>query len=209
VSRESPEARTGGSLPDLVQRIQAGEATAEAELVERFSRGLGLALRRLAPSAALADDLLQQTLWLTIRKVRQGEIADPERLAGFIHSTARNLFIADRRKEARYVTAAEDLPPALREATAGAAQAEPSPLQQVLREEEARLARQLLGELRVGRDRELLLRFYLASDSKEDICRDLGVDPERFSRVLHRARERFRDLWQRAEKRRTLERYRR
>ena len=75
---------------------------AESELVARFSRGLLLMLRRLVQNPALADDLHQETLALVIEKIRRGEVREPEKLAGFIRSTARNLFIADRRKEARY-----------------------------------------------------------------------------------------------------------
>ena len=59
----------------------------------------------------------------------------------------------------------------------------------------------LLAELRYDRDRQLLLRFYLSDDSKEALCADLEIEPERFHQVLFRARERLRELWERAEKR--------
>src|SRR4051795_10527346 len=91
-----------GDLTRLVERIRAGERAGEAELVERFSHGLLLMLRRLTQNPALADDLHQETLALVIEKIRRAEVREPEKLAGFIRSTARNLFIADRRKEARY-----------------------------------------------------------------------------------------------------------
>src|SRR3954453_18894445 len=91
----------------LVARIQAGDRAAESELVARFSHGLLLMLRRLVQNPALADDLHQETLALVLQKIRGAEVREPEKLAGFIRSTARNLFIADRRKEARY-TALDD-----------------------------------------------------------------------------------------------------
>ncbi len=188
---------------DLVKRIQAGDPAAEGELVARFGHGLRLMLRHLARGSHVADDLLQDTLALVIEKVRHGEVRDPERLAGFIRSTARNLFIADRRKQARYVQLddGEDQGsgPAARLADGG-----PAALDRILADEEAALVRRLLGELRFDRDRQLLLRFYLADDTKEDICRDLGFEPERFNQLLHRARERMAELWLRADKRRRL-----
>jgi len=77
----------------------------------------------------------------------------------------------------------------------------PAPLDRVLAAEEARQVKRLLDELRFDRDRQLLLRFYVSDDSKEELCADLGVEPERFHQVLFRARERLRELWERAEKR--------
>jgi RNA polymerase sigma-70 factor (ECF subfamily) len=195
-----PEEAPGQDLAGLVRRIQAGEPAAESELVARFSRGLLLMLRRLARDPALADDLHQETFALVLGKLRRGEVREPERLAGFIRGTARNLFIADYRKEARYSSldgGGEEgegtrLEPA---------DQRPAPLDRALAEEEARQVRRLLDELRFDRDRQLLFRFYLSDDAKEEICADLGVEPERFNQVLFRARERLRELWERAEKR--------
>jgi len=186
----------------LVARIQAGDGAAESELVARFSHGLLLMLRRLAQNSALADDLHQETLSLVLEKIRRAEVREPERLAGFIRSTARNLFIADRRKEARYRSLddggedEEGPRPVTLLADRG-----PAPLDKVLAGEEARQVQRLLDELRYDRDRQVLLRFYLSDQGKEEICADLEIEPERFNQVLFRARERLRELWERAEKR--------
>ncbi len=40
----------------LVARIRAGERTAEEELVRRYTRGVSIILRRLAGTAAVADE---------------------------------------------------------------------------------------------------------------------------------------------------------
>lgn len=184
----------------LVARIQVGDRAAEAELVTRFSHGLLLMLRRLVQNPALADDLHQETLSLVLEKIRRAEVREPEKLAGFIRSTARNLFIADRRKEARY-RPMEDGEEGGARPVPGLTDRGPAPLDRVLANEEARQVQRLLGELRYDRDRQLLLRFYLSDESKEVLCADLEIEPERFHQVLFRARERLRELWERAEKR--------
>jgi RNA polymerase sigma-70 factor, ECF subfamily len=189
-----------GDVADLVRRIQAGDPAAENELVARFSRGLLLMLRRLVQNPALADDLHQETLALVLGKVRRGEVREPAKLSGFIHSTARNLFIADRRKEARYRSLDDGEEEGLRPAPALADRG-PAPLERVLVQEEARQVQRLLSELRFDRDRQLLLRFYLSDEAKEEICADLEIEPERFNKVLFHARERLRELWERTEKR--------
>jgi len=203
MGRDASDAAEGpdGDVADLVRRIQAGDPAAESELVVRFSRGLLLMLRRLVQNPALADDLHQETLALVLGKIRGDEVREPEKLAGFIRSTARNLFIADRRKEARYRALDEGDEERLLPGSAFSDHA-PAPLERVLAAEEARQVRRLLDELRFDRDRQLLLRFYLSDDSKEEICADLEIELQRFNKVLFHARERLRELWDRAEKRR-------
>jgi RNA polymerase sigma-70 factor (ECF subfamily) len=44
----------------------------------------------------------------------------------------------------------------------------------------------------------VLFRFYVVEDDKDRICADLGLTSLHFNRVLHRARERYRELYERA-----------
>jgi RNA polymerase sigma-70 factor, ECF subfamily len=179
------------SAARLVQRIRSGDAQAEAEMVERFGRGVRFLLLQRT-DAARADDLFQETFRLALEKVRAGELREPEKLPGFIRQIAKNLFIADYRKASKRST--EDLdevhPPA---------DPAPSQLDQVLQNEDAQLVRKLLGELEPARDREVLFRFYLAGESKEQICARLELSSVQFNLVIHRARQRFRTLVERAQ----------
>jgi len=110
---------------------------------------------------------------------------------GFIRGTARNLLIAERRKTARRQTDADP------EGLERAAHPARGQLSSVLLEEEAAIVRRLIGELPTDRDRQLLLRFYVAEEEKESICADLGLDSLHFNRVLFRARHRFKELLER------------
>lgn len=189
----------------VLQRIAGGDSAAESALVERFQRGTRLMLRRLVGDPTVVDDLVQETLTLVIDKARAGEIREPDRLAGFVRSVARNLLIADRRKEARYATVEdagvmETLLQQDRPAAGSTTPNEPSQLDRMLRDEEARIVRQLLGELRHNRDRELLLRYYLSDEDKHRLCHDLEIEPGHFRRVLFRARKRLQELWTSREK---------
>jgi RNA polymerase sigma-70 factor (ECF subfamily) len=62
--------------------------------------------------------------------------------------------------------------------------------------ERAALVRRVLAEMPSERDRQILFRFYLAEDDKESICLDLGLTSLHFNRVLFRARERYRELYE-------------
>lgn len=187
-------AASAGTAAALALRIRAGDAAAEAELVERYSRGIRFLLSELTRDPARADDLHQETFRLVLEKVRTGELRQPEKLAAFLRQIAKNLFITDYRKAVR--RGMEDL-----DSVAPPADPAPDPLAQALRQEDARLIRQLLAELTPERDRVLLLRFYLAEEPKERICADLGLTGTLFNVVLHRARQRFKTLLEKTESR--------
>ena len=55
----------------------------------------------------------------------------------------------------------------------------------------------MLEELPTERDRQMLTRFYLDGIDKQQLCRDLGLSPKHFDRVLMRARSRLRTIIER------------
>lgn len=190
-----PEPDEAAIASDLVRRIAAGDASAEEELVRRYSRGLLYLLRSQGAPPEQADDLHQETFRIVIERLRRRELDDPAGLAGFLRATGRNLLIAERRKTARRRTDADE------ETLEQAVHPSPGQLSSVLHEEEAEIVRKLIHELPTDRDRQLLLRFYVAEEEKTDICAALGLDSLHFNRVLFRARQRFKDLLERFEKR--------
>src|SRR5262245_53724910 len=99
---EAPVNGFGQASPsDLVRQIRSGDPVAAEELIARFGEGLTLLLRRWTRGHSDAEDLYQETFRLALEKIRRGEIRDPERLAGFLRSLARNLSIEHYRKAAR------------------------------------------------------------------------------------------------------------
>lgn len=173
---------------ELVRRIAAGERQAEAELVDRYSRGLSYLLRRLAGDPGLSEDLQQETFRIAIEKLRAGELREAEKLAAFLRGIAKNLLRSAHRR-GRRGGGPVDL-----EAAPEPADPAPSQLEEVLLEEDKHRMRRLLGELRSPRDREVLYRFHLAEESREEVCRALGLGRQQFNLVLFRARRRFGQL---------------
>jgi RNA polymerase sigma-70 factor (ECF subfamily) len=180
------------SEADLVSRIMAGDLEAEAELVKRYNRGVSFIIRQEVRDAAFADDLYQETFCLVLEKIRRGEVREPEKLSGFIGSVARNLTIGHFRRAGRREILIGT------EETAALPHPAPSQLEALLRKEKVELIRQVLKEMTNQRDIEVLFRFYLAEEEKEKICADLGLTSAQFNLVLHRARERYRELYLRA-----------
>lgn len=182
----------GLSPGDLVRRIRGGDPKAEEELVSRFGEGLSFLLRRWTRDPATAEDLFQETFRLALEKIRSGEVRDPDRLAGFLRSLAKNLSIHHYRRGAVKEVREEEL-----EAAADLSAPEAGQLGELLHREKAALVRRVLEEMSSERDRQVLFRFYIAEEDKEHIRSDLGLSRLEFNMVLFRARRRYRDLYER------------
>jgi RNA polymerase sigma-70 factor (ECF subfamily) len=191
-SVDDTEARTSA---DIVARIRRGDAGAETELWERYCRGLLFLLRRRTRDPDLAQDLRQETFRIALEKLRKDGLDDPEKLAAYLRGIAVNLVSGDWRKRSRQNTSADT------EVVERTADTVSSVQDSVTRADLAALIRRLIEELGVERDREMLLRFYIREEDKESICTELAITPLHFNRVLFRARQRFRALLLREERR--------
>lgn len=175
---------------DLVRRIIAGDRKAEEELIERYSQGVSIIIRREAGNAAVVDDLRQETFRIAMEKIRRGDVREPEKLSGFICGVARNLTISHFRGASRLESLNEI------EETRLLPDPGPNPFDEVSQKEIAGIVRRVIKELKSERDRQVLFRFYIAEEPKERICADLGLTSLHFNRVLFRARERFKELYE-------------
>ena len=149
--------------------------------------GIRALLERRCGSAAIAEDVLSQAIETSLEKLRDGSIARPELIRGYIYRVALNHWRNFKRtdKSARTVTdGIEEIEDEGR--TEAAASLEQSRW--------AKLMREVLGELTNPRDRALIVGFYLEEEEKDALCSRLGLSAEHFNRVVHRARERFRAL---------------
>ncbi len=175
--------------------LRRGDRSAEAELVERYGRGVLYLLKRKTRDPELALDLRQETFRVAIEHLRAGGLEDAARIGAYLRGIAVNLAIADARKSTRRATTADS------DAIELAADPTAGPAENVSTEQIRAAVRGLLDELPVQRDREILLRFYINDEDKDSICAGLGVDSAHFNRVLFRAKERFRELVLVAERR--------
>jgi RNA polymerase sigma-70 factor, ECF subfamily len=180
----------GGS--ELVSRIRAGDQQAEVELVECYSSVVMNIIRREVGATALADDLYQESFCIIFEKVRRGDVREAEKLFGFVCGVARNQVIRHFQRAARQRNLAET------EDAVSISHPTPDQLEQLLQREKADIVRQILKEMANGRDIQVLFRFYLAEHDKKQICADLGLTSMQFNLVIHRARKRYRELYERA-----------
>ncbi len=174
----------------LVARILAGDPRAETEVVERYGRGLRIILDRHTSGRPEAEDLYQDTLAIGLDKLRRGELRDPTKLPAFLSQLARNLAIEFYRKAQRRKTEPDS------EAVDAAAVVRSSQLDRLVQHEHSALVRKAIEDMRNDRDRQVLFRFYIAEEDKDTIAADYDLSSIQFNRVLHRARDRYRELVQ-------------
>jgi RNA polymerase sigma-70 factor, ECF subfamily len=179
LSYQAPAAG-GGSAP-LSEADVAG-------LIEKNYVGLRLLVSRRCRDQHVGADLLNEAVCTTWAKWRAGKIGRPEQIAGYVLQVTMNLLrnhrraIAERPEKRADAEKLQDL----------ASEAEPG--DETIEREIASQVKSVIRGMSSQRDRAILVRFYLDEEDKEAICRDLGLTPLQFDKILHRARGRLRKL---------------
>lgn len=145
--------------------------------------GLISVLWRRAGDEHLAHDLLQDAIATVLAKLSDGTPMTSEVLAGYVFRTAMNHLRNHRRREQPWVADDVALATAVDEGT--------SPSEASQRDATRGLVRRVLASLDSPRDREVLVRFYLQEQDKDQVCEALGLTGLHFDKVIHRARERM------------------
>lgn len=169
----------------------AGESAAEEELVSRYKHGISIIIDGIVKSPSATEDVFQETFRIAIQKTRRGDVRQPERLSGFVCSVARNAAI-DYVRRARKTGHLDEVHHAERIPDPA-----PSQLEEILNREKALIVRRIIGELNQKRDRDVLLRYFVAEEDKDKICADLELTRAQFNKVIFRAKARFKELYER------------
>jgi RNA polymerase sigma-70 factor (ECF subfamily) len=153
----------------LVRRIEQGDRDAEADLANRFYpkvRAMALARLHGAPAAM---DITQDTILGVLEALRAGRLREPDRLAAFVLSTARNLINGHQRKEARSREVLQDPP---REP----AQNDPAPFE-IDDGQRLALVDEALDRLKPV-DRRILLLTFVEGMTSREISPVVGLNPD-------------------------------
>ncbi len=164
-----------------------GDDAITEQFIRQHYAGLHALLQRRIGDAAVAAEMLNEAVATAIVHARQGRVAQPERLAGYVFRVALNLYRNYRREfdNRTELRAGGDVIQQL----PGAGSADDGLDAGIVRE-----VREIVASLPTARDREIVKRFYLDEEDKQAICRSLGLAPLHFDKVIFRARQRLRAL---------------
>jgi RNA polymerase sigma-70 factor, ECF subfamily len=179
----------GKENAELVARIRAGDDGAQAELCKRFKPRILRIIKQSTSPRADAENLCQETLMITLRSIEMGKVREPEKLSAFIKGVVNNLLKKYFRKDGLEI--GDDA-----KEYDNRIDPELDQLEQLLRKERAKLTLKAINLLKSDRDREVLYRYYILEDSKQDICADLNISSDNFPLVVYHARNRFKKIFQ-------------
>ena len=161
------------------------------ELYRVFSRGIRFYLCRQLGAQDL-DDRVHETFLIVTQAIRRGDVREPERLMGYVRTVVR-------RQVAAYIE--EDLPeppPAHRSRLRpGGERRRQGPRRGRHRAPEPGNRAGACLKAISGRDREILIRFYLHEQAPEQICREMNLTETQFRLLKSRAKARFGELGKR------------
>jgi len=178
---------TSHEQTELVERIQNGDAAAEARLVDLFSPAIRTMARVRSRNAIDDQDVSQDVLIAAITAIRRGQLRDAARLGGFIAGIARNLINNQLRLQA-----SRPVEPLIRDDAAVADLRE-----EMTRRERARALRSALDEMRRG-DRQVLMLTLVEGLKSGEIANRLGLSADvvrtRKARAIKRLTERLKSV---------------
>ena len=172
---------------EYAERLREGDPSTELHFVTYFDQLLRIKLRARMLASETVEDLRQETYIRVFGTLRENGIRQPERLGAFVNSTCNNVLMEFYRSSSR--TSPWD--DSYLEMPDHAVDTEGFLITKQMKER----VRHVIGEL-PKRDRDLLRAYFLEEKDKDEVCKQFGVDRDYFRVLLHRAKDKFRVLYE-------------
>ncbi|MFN7993093.1 MAG: sigma-70 family RNA polymerase sigma factor [Bryobacteraceae bacterium] len=180
--------RTPVDWGSVVEKIRLGDPEGQRILYDNLLSGARLFLKRHLSTDQDVDDRVHDVFLIVIDTIRRGDLREPERLMGFVHTVLKRGLTAEIGRKVRdRQTFSEQDPDAVPTTS------EPNPEQDAITRENIRVMRNLLVKLN-PRDIEILSRYYLQEQSEEQIRNEMALSAAQFNLVKSRAKARFAKL---------------
>lgn len=174
-----------------VERLRAGDPLTEQHFVAYFEKLLRIKLRSRWLPSDIVDDLSQETLVRVVAKVREdGGVRQPDRFGAFVNSICNFVLQEHYRSYSKNQPLEEvhmDIPDKVLDLEG-----------MLVTKQSAEQVRRILDGM-PKRDRDLLRAIFLEDKEKDSICRDLGVDREYLRVLVHRAKDKFKALYEKGQ----------
>jgi RNA polymerase sigma-70 factor (ECF subfamily) len=158
---------------EYVERLREGDPSTEQHFVAYFDQLLQIKLRARMLASETVDDLRQETYIRVLVTLRKDGVRQPERFGAFVNGICNNVIQEFYRATSRT-----------------------SPWDDFLISKQIKdRVRQIIEEL-PRKDRDLLQAFFLEEKDKDEVCTQFGVDRDYFRVLLHRAKDKFRVLYE-------------
>jgi RNA polymerase sigma-70 factor, ECF subfamily len=174
-----------------MERLRAWDPSTEQHFVSYFEQLLRIKLRSRMLPCDQVKDLQQETfirVFAALRKERG--VRQPERFGAFVNSICNNVLLEHYRsfgKNQPMEDAHMDIPDKVLDLEG-----------MLVTKQSAEHVRRILDGL-PKRDRELLRAIFLEDKEKDAVCHQLGVDREYLRVLVHRAKDKFKALYEKGQ----------
>jgi len=175
-----------------VERLRDGDFATQQHFIAYFDPLLRIMLRaRMIPSDRI-DDIKQDTFIRVVAALRkEGGVRQPERFGAFVNSICKNVL----HEHYRSLHKSDPLDDAHFEIPDKTIDLEGMLLSKQVRD----CVHKVLREM-APRDHELLRAIFLEEKDKDEVCREFGIDRDYLRVCVHRAKERFRTLFEKQQR---------
>ena len=174
-----------------VERLREGDPSTEQHFVAYFGQLLHIKLRSRPLTSDKVEDLRQETFIRVIAALhREGGVRQPERFGAFVNSICNNVLLEYYRSSAKnqpMEDAHMDIPDKVLNLEG-----------MLVTKETAEHVRRILDEM-PKRDRDLLRAIFFEEKEKDSVCREMGVDREYLRVLVHRAKDKFKALYEKGQ----------
>jgi RNA polymerase sigma-70 factor, ECF subfamily len=170
-----------------VERLREGDALTEEHFVAYFEQLLRIKLRSRMLTSDKVEDLRQETFIRVIAVIRKDGVRQPERFGAFVNSICNNVLLEHYRSSTKnqpMEDAHMDIPDKVLDLDG----------MLITMQSAERVRRTLDGMPK--RDRDLLRDIFLEEKEKDTVCREFGVDREYLRVLVHRAKDKFKALYE-------------
>jgi len=175
-----------------VRRLREGDPTTEQHFVAYFGQLLRIKLRSRRLPSDKVEDLSQETFIRVIANLRKdGGVRQPDRFGAFVNSICNYVLQEHYRSSAKNQPMMEEVHMEIPDKVLD--------LEGMLvTKESAEQVRRILDGM-PKRDRELLRAIFLEEKEKDTVCKELGVDREYLRVLVHRAKDKFKALYEKGQ----------
>jgi RNA polymerase sigma factor (sigma-70 family) len=171
---------------DYLRRLGARDPATETHFVAYFSERLKITLRARGVDSYTIEDVRQETFCRVWDAVRSGDVHNPKAFGSYVHSVCRHVLSENRRDDCR--NQHDPL-----ESTDVAD--EQLDLEDLMEQKQNRkLVREIMAML-PERDRRILRARFFEERENDDVCMQFGIDRDYLRVLLHRAINKFGDLY--------------
>lgn len=169
-----------------LSRLRESDFLTQEHFRKYFTALMKVKLQFRLKSADAIEDVQQETFVRFYVALREGKIRQPKSLGSYVNSICNNVLKETWRTEPT-ISLDDDNAPELPSA--------PFDLSKILDDRQAAQKVQKVIEQLPERDRRVLHDIFFEERDKDEVCRELGITRDNLRLLLHRAKQKFKRLY--------------